>query len=172
MIGSAPPWYASVTISSVASTDSLSTPSSTSAAATIGADKSLAKARKRIERARSELAEQRRAFAELVAFAKYFFEMGDQALPFFCVADQRGDGRFVLLAQRVENRGDLVELAGLGALRRFDQFVRHSAHRGYDDDDRSLARRVLYDLSRAPDTRGIAHRRAAKLHYSQWLFHF
>ena len=38
MIGSAPPWYASVTISSVASTDSLSTPSSTSAAATIGAD--------------------------------------------------------------------------------------------------------------------------------------
>ena len=68
-------------------------------------------------------------------------------------------------------RGDLVALARLGKIGGFDQPVGDAAHRGNDRDDRALPRRSLHDLRHARDARGIAHRRPAEFHYSQWLFH-
>ena len=94
-----------MTISSVASTASLRTPSSCERARDHGRGKPLAEARNRIERARREFAQQRRAFAEALAFGENFGHRARQICARRSVdLNQRCQRRLMLLAQRVEKR--------------------------------------------------------------------
>ena len=173
MIGSAPPWYGSVTINSVASTASLRTPSSSQRAGDHGRGKALAEARNRVERARREFAQQRRAFAEAFAFgenrlhARAQFARGVLS-DWISVASAAS----CCLRSASKIAAARLAIAAFGLVGRFDQPVGHAAHGGNDGDHRAFARGVLHDLRHARDARGVAHGRAAKFHHLHWFAHF
>ena len=71
----------------------------------------------------------------------------------------------MLLAKRFQNRRGLDCVSGFRMIRRFDQPVRHTAHRGNDRNAAALLGCIHKNAGRARNARRVAHRRPAKLHH-------
>jgi hypothetical protein len=131
----------------------------------------LSQAGYRVQRSGRQLSQQSCPVKQPAAFRKNFLHLFFDRFPRAIFPDKAVQGLRVLLSQTVQNGRALVFLARSRSLRRFDQTVRHSAHRGNDSNAWTRPGSLRDDLRRPRQARGIPQGRSAKFHDLQSGFH-
>jgi hypothetical protein len=114
--------------------------------------------------AERELAQENRSVAKILAFLKDFLHLQADPSALLYAAEQGAGCRLVLFAQIIEHGRNRLAVACFRPRRSFDQLVRHSAHRGNDDDKIAFGGGGPDDLNDSFDAIGIAYRSPSKLH--------